>query len=51
MLAFLFGLPFIVAKFAFNLTVWAGIIYYGYIYGRDTYHQYKDGHFDKYFKS
>jgi hypothetical protein len=51
MLDFLFGLPFILAKFIFNLAVWAGIFYYGYVFIKDTYHKYKDGHYDEYFKS
>lgn len=51
MLDFLFQVPFMLFKFLFNLVVWAGLFYYGYIFGRDTYHKYKDGHYDKIFKS
>tara|TARA_R100001443_G_scaffold85946_2_gene92612 strand:- start:285 stop:440 length:156 start_codon:yes stop_codon:yes gene_type:complete len=51
MLDFLFQVPFMLVKFLFNLTAWAALFYYGFILGRDEYHNYKEGHYDKYFKS
>jgi len=32
MLDFLFQVPFMLFEFLFNLVVWAGLFYYGYIF-------------------
>tara|TARA_A100001011_G_scaffold394971_2_gene488652 strand:+ start:3888 stop:4043 length:156 start_codon:yes stop_codon:yes gene_type:complete len=51
MLDFLFGVPFMIAQFLFNLVAWSALFYYGFIIGKDEYDKYKDGYYDKYFKS